>query len=213
MRRSSLALCAVILLAGCHADSRSDGSGSDRQAPAPNVEKLKAAVETPKDPAEKLREQIRSAAVQLNPAVDKIQEAYEAAKEVQKSPYVSKEVKQALDDAISSITEAGSNLSNFTEEPPEISVVKKDLAKFQKQREAIIIACNDAIHDLTDAESTLDDVAGGASPKLQNPLEGVTGLIDEALGTVRDALSEAGGKEEKLDDVPDSTDSGKLQGK
>lgn len=211
MRRPLLASLAVILLAGCHPDATADKDVSGKSPAAKEAasekahgEIAKGDVEVPKDPAEKLREQIRSAAVQLNPAVDKIQEAYEAAKEIEKSPLANKEFKQALEDAISSLTDAGATLSDFTEEPPEIGEFKKDLPKYQKQKDAIISACNDAIHDLTDAMSTLDDVSPTAPPKLQNPLEGVTGAIDEALGTVRDALSGAGGKEEKLDDVPDA---------
>ena len=207
MRRLFPAALAVLLLTGCGNSSAADKdslatSKGPKGASAANA---KADAE-PTDPTEKLHEQIRSAAFQLNPAVDKIQEAYEAAREIEKSPQITKELKQALEDAISSMTDAGSALADYTEAPPEIEVFKKDLPKNQKLREGIITSCNDAIHDLQDAEETLDDISHNAPGKLQNPIEGVTGALDEALGTVRDALSSAGGKEEKLDDVPDSPD-------
>lgn len=205
MRRFCLAVIAVFFATGCNKQSPNPDAPASVDLPAKATGgESKGAPDIPSDPAERLHEQIRSATVQLNPAVDKIQEAYEAAKEIEKSPLASKELKQALEDAISSLTDAGSILANFTEEPPDLATIKKDLPKYQKQRDAIVIGCNDAIHDLSDAMSTLDDVSPGASPKLQNPLEGVTGSIDEALGTVRDALTGAGGKEEKLDDLPDA---------
>jgi hypothetical protein len=149
-----------------------------------------------------LQEQLRSAAVQISPALDQIQAAHSAAKQLAGRRGVPNGLGLALSDVSDSLDDAGRTLTAAIGAQPDLTTVKADLPKYKKMRQAEIDACNDALHDLGDATGSLDSASQDAPGKFQNPLEGVEGPIDQATDTVKDSLTALGGKEETDDDPP-----------
>jgi hypothetical protein len=159
-------------------------------------------IETPTDPDEVLCEQLRSASVQVSPALDKIQGAHDSAKQLSNSHGIPHELGDALSDALGSLDDAGRTLTEGIPAPPDLATLKKDLKKYRDLRQSEIDACNDALHDLDDAAGSLDSASSDAPGKFQNPIEGVEGPIDEATAIVKDTLTALGGKEVQDDDPP-----------
>ncbi len=187
MRFLPFALVTGLLICGCQAQKMRASATTT----APRT------VEVPKDPAEKLREQLRSGAVQISAARESLESAGKAAGELRKAKGASKEIKDGMHDAADLFEDASRNLGKFADEPAPLAEFRKDLKTGEARRKAAIVACNDALHGLSDAQGIIGSLSDTTPGKLQNPLEGVDGFLDEAKDAVKGALEALGGKEEK----------------
>lgn len=179
----------VLLLAGCSQGAKQQAVTKEAALP---VTAQPPKLETSKDPVAKLQSELRSAAVQLDPAVGKIEEAFESAQKI-KGDTNSKAVQDAMTDVCDFLDSAGESLSHFTEAPPEnIQVFRAHLTDHENQKKLLDAAITDALQDITEARDIVDSVAQDASGKDQNPLEAVVGPLDEVVATLHDLVSELG---------------------
>lgn len=183
MRLVLVALIACFLL-GC--------KGSAPKADAPRVE-----VEVPSDPVEKLREQLRSSAVQLSSAKEALQSASKAAVDVAAIAGAPKDLKDGMQDVQDMANEASGNIDAYMLEPKALAEFRKEADAEGKKRVAAIKACNEALLGLEDAQGIVDSLSENAKGKFQNPLEEVGGDLDEAADSIKGAIEALGGKVEK----------------
>jgi len=154
-------------------------------------------VEVPSDPAEKLRQQLRSAATQLTAAKEALQNASKAASDVGAMTGASKDLKDGMLDVGDLVNEASGKIDMFMAEPKALAEFRNQLEAEKPKRAAAIMACNDALHGLADAQGIVGSLSASMAGKFQNPLEGVEGNLDEASDAIKGAIDALGGKVEK----------------
>ncbi len=182
MRLVPLAVFGCLLLAGC--------KGNPALHAAPTVE-------VPSDPAEKLREQIRSASVQLSAAKESLQTAAKAAEDVAKLAGAPKELKDGMQDVEDSVNEASADIDAYMTEPKALEEFRKDLKTQEALRVKALADCNDGLLALDDAQGIAGSLSESAPGKFENPLEEVEGNLDEASDAIKGAIEALGGKVEK----------------
>lgn len=184
MRHALFLILACFLLTGC--------KGSAVKPESTHVD-----VEVPSDPAEKLREQLRSASVQLSSAKEALQSASKAAADVAAIAGAPKDLKDGMQDVEDLANEASGGIDPYMAEPMALVDFRKNLEAQKKKQAATIKACNEALVGLEDSLGIVDSLSETAKGKFQNPLEEVGGNLDEASDSIRGAIEALGGKVEK----------------
>jgi uncharacterized phage infection (PIP) family protein YhgE len=150
---------------------------------------------------ETAREGMHAGAYQLSNAVQDLQTALTAAKDLQHSTKRA-DLKAALADVIDGLDDAGASIADFTSEPPELAEFRKEIETQEKERREAVDGANDALHDVNDASGNLDefsDKPDEADAKLLNDLNSA---LDDAVDDLTEGIKALGGKVEEDDSEP-----------
>jgi hypothetical protein len=126
-------------------------------------------------------DEITSVATQLGQASDSISEALALVHQQQKG--ASKDLAETLIDLEKDLDDAGVNLGDFAK-PSAV----KDNAGLQKWRTDAKTGGADALHDLHDAQETLDDAPDGLTQKQSDGLDAVDDDVQDAIDAVDGAM-------------------------
>lgn len=175
-------LLAALALAGCG------------KAPAPAV----AAIAPPADPVVAQREDDAQAAYGLDSATNTIEEAMAATKRL--APIAGGDAKEALLDVAEMFDSAGATLADHNDEPPPIEEYRHGTVERASERKKALDDALDALHELRDAQGTLDDLAQNVPAEHKPALGLIQQQTDEALDDVEGAIKRLGGKVPKEED-------------
>ena len=170
-------LTVVFALYGC-------GKGS---APVPSVP-LPPSV----DAVAGMREADAEAAYSLDAASEAIADALTATRKL--APAVGGDAKDALLDVAEMLDSAGATLADHDEPPPDLETYRKAQAEGTEERRKALDAALDALHELRDAQGTLDDLSETAPPPHRDALAEIGGGVEEAIGAVEGAVVKLGGR-------------------
>ncbi|MBS1716514.1 MAG: hypothetical protein JSS72_02135 [Armatimonadetes bacterium] len=147
-------------------------------------------------------EALRSSNLQFSQAMDAIEEAMKEAKDLG-AKASKKEIKQAFSDAVDQMDSSAASIEDYDVDPPTEEEFKKTAATWDTARKKRCDDCNDALTDAREAMGMLDDLASSLPPSMQNPLEDVTGHLEEAIEALKGALATLGGVDEGDNEADD----------
>lgn len=189
-------LIAVILLtvAGC----RGKEEQADIGATPPIAEAGRSATDKPEPtgektdstPHERLEEELRSGAVQLQVALSSIEEAMGEAGKLKGT--LPQEIEEGMNEVRDSIDSAGELIGNASGEPLTLAEVKKDFSAADEDRLKRIEAANEAHADLMSAFNTV-----GSMAEQEARLAELARLLELAAQDVADGIGALGGKVEE----------------
>lgn len=153
----------------------------------------------PADPVAARREEDAEAAYSLDTALASIADALDATKRL--APVAGGDAKEALLDVAEMLDSAGATLADHDEPPPPLAEYRKAEAERSSERRRALNDALDALHELRDAQGTLDDLTQTAPPDRQDALGGIGAGTDDAIGSVENAIVRLGGKVPKEEGV------------
>lgn len=141
-------------------------------------------------------ERCRSGAAQLAGALELIEEAHRLLKNNKKQIIkVDSNVFEELSDAIDS---AGTALGDYVSEPPEEKSLQSKSYDYQAICKKAIVAANDAYHDLSQADTIVENLLQAMEPAMRAELDKLGNIIDEATDALEEAVKVMDGKIESL---------------
>ncbi len=173
-------LLAVSLVSGCQKSSKEDPSGEQ------------TTVEKPKDPEERLYEQVRSGAFQLTTALDSVQKAMQQSRTLADSS--SGELKEAMLDVADHLDAAGSSITDYTTAPVKLEEFRKNFSENDDKRLKAIEVSNTALMDTSEADGIVESLLQNDKFKAQAELRTLSNVIGAALDALEGAIKVMGGK-------------------
>ena len=192
----TLIAVAFIFSAGCRGKAGNAGEplGSDvKDTPkTASSQKTKEPAEKKVDgpPSERLEEELRSGAVQLQVALSSIEEALNEAAKLKGT--LPQEIEEGMSEVRDSIDSAGELIGNASGEPLTLAEIEKDFSAADEDRLKRIEAANDAHADLMSAFNTV-----GSMAELEPKLSELARLLELAAQDVADGIGALGGKVEE----------------
>ena len=147
---------------------------------------------SPPDPLVARRDADAQAAYGLDAALDAIGKAQAATRKL--APVAGGEAKEALLNVAEMFDSSGATLAEHSEPPPPIEAYRQAAGERTSEREKAVADALDALHELRDAQGTLDDLSANAPPEHKARLETIQVGTDEAIESVEDAIRDLGGK-------------------
>ena len=179
--RSALLLCLVCLV------------GCSKPATTQSVSTAPAKAEVPKDPVQRLYEQMRSASYQIGASLDAIEEIRKTAKEM--AAQQAGLTKEALTAVGVKVDAAGKLLAEFGSEPPALEQFKSDFAAQDERKLETIDAANEALDDLLDAQDVVGDLLDSHPPDpAGSQLDETDSSLETAVQAIQDAIKTMGGR-------------------
>lgn len=156
----------------------------------------------PDDPDKALAEQLREGSVQMSGASETVQSALLEARKAVKA--LEGEAKQAAQDVVDLLDDAGESVADASADPPSEADVKKDFVAADDERKKRIASGNDAFRSLETALGTLEG--------LESQVSGLSALketVTLAMDDLADAVEAYGGKVESELEPDTATTPGK----
>ncbi len=144
------------------------------------------------DPTAARREDDAQAAYALDNALTAIQEALAETKRL--APTAGGDAKEALLDIAEMYDSAGATLADHNDPPPPLEEYRKAPAERASERSQAVTDALDALHELRDAQGTLDDLSQTVPAEHKAPLDAIQAQTDEAIDSVEGAIKRLGGK-------------------
>ena len=160
--------------------------GCGRAAPVPKASPPSA------DPVASRRDEEAQAAYSLEAAISSIADARTGTKRL--APIAGGEAKEVLLDVEDMLDSAGATLAEHDEGPPPLAEYRKVASERSAERQKTVNDALDALHELRDAQGTLNDLAQNAPAERKAPLREVQAQTDEAIASVESAVTRLGGK-------------------
>ncbi len=181
----------ILTLAVCLAFVGCKGKSNDSESPA-----KMAGVSAERDlpPEEVLYQQLRSCAFQLDAATESLAEAFEQAKDGESK--AKGMTKEGLQDVLDYLDSAGSQISDYTEEPASAKAVQEKISEFEALKHKALQAISDSIRDLEEAQGIASSLEED-DPSF--PAKGLSNLISVAREDLIGALEALGGKADSDD--------------
>lgn len=159
---------------------------------APTPASTSSSTSPPSDPLVARREDDAQAAYSLDAAVDAIGEAMAASKKL--APTAGGDAKEALLNVAEMFDSAGATLAEHNDAPPPLDEYRRASPERTSERQKSVDDALDALHQLRDAQGTLDDLAQNVPTEHKAPLETIQHQTDEAIDDVEGAIKRLGGK-------------------
>ena len=175
-----MALLVAFALLGCQSGAQS-AKGSEP------VEKQ--AEETP---AEKLQGQLSSGSYQLGAVLELLEQLHDGIQPLLEQPTS----RDALKEMADIVDQVGRTLDEAHIEPPLTSVIEGDFASYDEQRLASITACNDALHDINEAQGILTSLQSDLPDHLKAKADELNNLFTATIDGLIASVEAYGGQVE-----------------
>ena len=144
----------------------------------------------PSDPVVARRDDEARAAYSLDAALQAIADARAGTKRL--APLAGGDAKEALLDVAEMLDSAGATLAEHDDGPPPIAEYRKLAAERATERQRAVNDALDALHELRDAQGTLDDLAQTVPEERKAPLTEAQSQTGEAIAAVESAIVRLG---------------------
>jgi ABC-type transporter Mla subunit MlaD len=138
---------------------------------------------------------MRQGATQLTQAITSLHDGVDTLNELKKSSKDSQLI-TALASIATNLDDAGSGISDFSSEPPDLATFKSQFSAQDTRRLSAIDAANDALHDLDEATDALDPFLDHANPEDKDSVDNLESSMEDAQDALIEAIKSLGGKVE-----------------
>lgn len=180
MIRVLVALLVAFALLGCQAGGQAEKGSEPVNKPVEET------------PAEKLHGQLSSGSYQLGAVLELLEQLHDGIQPLLEQPAS----RDALKDMADIVDQVGRSLDEAHQDPPLSSAIEGEFAGYDEQRLASITACNDALHDINEAQGILMSLQGDLPESLKTKADELNTLFTATIDGLIAAVEAYGGQVE-----------------